>query len=638
MLGRPCVTGARLQTRLRLNPGLILGTIFGVLVLLLPPVSAAAQTNTAEIAGVVRDAQGGILPGATVVASRLASGFRVVRVTDQAGRYFLPALPIGEYILVVELQGFRQFAQKGLVLSVGQKLDLPVTLQIGQLSDSVTVTGEAPFLQTANAEVADVIGNREVVQLPLNGRQFLQLAQLGDSVVIPPGGTRGAALEQAGSLPAVAGQRSGHNIYLLDGVKVTDEFFNNLVISPSVDSIQEFKIQKTMYPAEFGGKASALINVVTKSGSNALRGSALEFLRNDRLDARNFFDDPAQPVPPLRQHQFGVNLGGPIAHDRTFFFFSYEGQRVRRSLTQTFSVPTDSLRRGDFSTSTPLCDPLTRQPDGSCTRFADNQIPAERFDPTALALLDHVPQANFSGSIQNLRAVGLEDAPMNQFSVRIDHRASARDNVFGRFSTYGISDQQPFGTSSLNETLVQGFGRTITTSTRNVALSYTRSFGASLLNELRFGFLSAGGGQVSPNQGVNFPATSGLQGVTQDPRDMGFPQVSFGGLFSTIGDPTSFVSRENRSYELYDNFLLDRGSHHVKFGGYLFRLEFNPVNPAAARGAFTFNGQWSNAFADFLLGYPGSAQVGLGRADEHGRSTWFHVYGQDDWRCRTTSR
>ena len=166
-----------------------------------------------------------------------------------------------------------------------------------------------------------------------------------------------------------------------------------------------------------------------------------------------------------------------------------------------------------------------------------------------------------------------------------------------------------------------------------MATSYTRSFGASLLNEFRFGFLSASGGQISTNQGVNFRATSGLQGVTRDPRDMGFPQVSFGGLFSTIGDPTSFVSRENRSYELYDNVLLDRGSHHVKFGGYLFRLEFNPVNPAAARGAFTFNGQWTgNAFADFLLGYPSAAQVGLGRADEHGRSTWLHVYGQDDWK------
>src|SRR6202035_5604693 len=148
-----------------------------------------------------------------------------------------------------------------------------------------TITAEAPLLQTANAEVSDVISNRQVVALPLNGRQFLQLAQLTDGVAIPPGGTRGAALEQAGSLPAVYGQRSGHNIYLLDGVKVTDEFFNNLVVSPSIDGIQEFKLQKTMYPAEFGGKASALVNVVTKSGGNAFHGSALEFGRSDRFDA-----------------------------------------------------------------------------------------------------------------------------------------------------------------------------------------------------------------------------------------------------------------------------------------------------------------------------------------------------------------
>src|SRR5207247_10950865 len=198
-------------------------------------------------------------------------------------------------------------------------------------------------------------------------RQVMQLPHTTHAVATPPSGTRGAPLEQAVSLPAVDGQRSGHNIYLLDGVKVTDEFFNNLVISPPVDGIQEFKIQKTMYPAEFGGKASALINVVTKSGSNTLHGSALEFLRHDVLDARNVFDDPSQPVPPLRQHQFGVNVGGPIARNRSFFFFSYEGQRLRRSLTQTFSVPPDSLRRGDFSTSAPLCDPLTRQPAGACT-------------------------------------------------------------------------------------------------------------------------------------------------------------------------------------------------------------------------------------------------------------------------------
>ena len=174
------------------------------------------------------------------------------------------------------------------------------------------------------------------------------------------------------------------------------------------------------------------------------------------------------------------------------------------------------------------------------------------------------------------------------------------------------------------------------TKSENVAMGYTHVFGSSWLNEIRFGYLNARGGQVSPNQGVDFAALSGLQGVTTDLRDMGYPQVAFGGQFSSIGDPTSFVSRENRSYELYDNVMLDQGNHHYKFGGYLFRLEFNPVLPTNARGNFTFNGQWTgNAFADFMLGYPSVSQVGIGRADEHGRSTWLHLYGQDDWKARS---
>src|SRR5439155_213457 len=230
--------------------------------------TASAQYNTAELTGVVRDAQGAALPGATVVATHVPSGLRTTRVTDDAGRFFLPALVVGPYVVMVELEGFKRFVREDLVLAVGQRIEIPITLEIGQFSEALTITARAPLLQTANAEVSEVISNRQVVQMPLNGRQFLQLAQLTDGVAIPPGGTRGAALEQAGSLPAVYGQRSGHNIYLLDGVKVTDEYFNNLVVSPSIDAIEEFKIQKTMYPAEFGGKASALINVVTKSGGN----------------------------------------------------------------------------------------------------------------------------------------------------------------------------------------------------------------------------------------------------------------------------------------------------------------------------------------------------------------------------------
>jgi len=604
----------------------------GILLLLVSRTQSAAQTNTGEIQGVVTDPLGGVLPGATVVAVHVASGFRSERISDTSGRFFIAALPVGDYAISVSLDGFKAVTRTDVVLRVGQRLDLPITLPLGNRSENVTVTGVTPLLQTANAEVSDIIDNRQVAQLPLNGRQFLQLAQLSDGVVVPPGGTRGSALEQAGALPVVLGQRSGHNIYLLDGVKVTDEYFNNLVVSPSIDAIQEFKIQKTLYPAEFGGKASALINVVTKSGSNAFHGSALEFFRHDAFDARNYFDDPSGPVPPLRHHQFGANLGGPVRRDRTFFFFSYEGQRIHRSLTQTFSVPTGAMRAGDFSGLPALCDPLTRTAT-ECTPFAANQIPTNRFDRVAVALLRKIPGPTVSGAVQNLLAVGTQQNPMNQFTVRMDHRLSENDTLFGRFTSYDVSDTQPFGTSSLNETLVPGFGRVVTTTSRNLALSHTHAISNSVLNELRFGWLSAGGGQVSPNQGTPFAAASGLQGVTTNPADMGYPQVSFGGLFSTIGDPASFVSRQNRSFEIYDNLLVDRGAHHVKAGGYLFRLSFNPVNPSAARGAFGFNGQWTgNAFADFLLGYPSAAQVGIGRADEHGRTTWLHVYGQDDWK------
>jgi hypothetical protein len=257
-------------------------------------------------------------------------------------------------------------------------------------------------------------------------------------------------------------------------------------------------------------------------------------------------------------------------------------------------------------------------------------------DPVAVALLAHVPLPTTSGSVQNLLAVATDVNPMDQVSVRLDHRLSDGDRLYGRFTSYNVTDEQPFGTSALNETLVPGFGRTVTTKSKNLALGHTHRFAANWLNEVRFGYLSVSGGQVSPNQGVNVAGATGLQGVTADPRDMGYPQASFGGLFSTIGDPAAFVSRADRSYEVYDNVMLDRGDHQVKFGGYLFRLDFNPVLPNQARGAFTYSGQWTgNALADFLLGYPSSAQVGLGRADEHGRSTWLHVYGQDDWRVRS---
>ncbi len=609
-----------------------------VCVLLLSAAPGATQTNTGEIQGVVRDQSSGVLPGAVVVATHPASGLTVERVTDVGGRFFMSSLPIGEWEIAVELSGFSRVVQRGVLLVLGQTIELEFDMRLGQLSEEITVTTDASVLQTTTAEISDVIENRAVQQIPLNGRQFLQLAQLSEGVVIPPGGTRGAALQQAGPLPNVGGQRAGHNIYLLDGFKVTDELFNNLVINPSVDSIQEFRIQKSMYPAEFGGKASALINVATKSGTNVFSGSGFAFLRDERFDAHNYFDRRDAPVPPLDQAQFGGTLGGPLVPDRTFFFVSYEGQRTERSLTKTFSVPSQSVRNGDFSGFAPICDPLTIDPTtGACGNvFPGNLIPVDRIDPIARELLANVPLPSTSGEVQNLTSIETLDRRVDQFSLRIDHAISGNDRLFGRVSTFDAHDRQPFGTSVQQESLVPGFGGTLDTTSRNVGISYTRTFGVSMLNELRFGWMRVDGGQRSLNAGNNFASRVGLTGVTADPRDTGFPQVSTGGLYSAMGDPTSFVTRNNEHFEVYDNFLIDRGAHQYKFGGYLFHLRFRPENPEAARGAFDFTGQFSrNAMADLLLGYPVAARSGTGgRGSEDARTTWFHVYVQDDWRAR----
>lgn len=611
-----------------------------LLVFLLLITGAWGQFNTAEITGFVTDISGGVLPGATVTATHTATGFRSEQLADSAGEFLLANLPVGQYIVSADFQGFRRTLQS-VTLAVGQKARLDFALEVGSVAEEVTVfESDVPLLQTETAEVSDVIKNYRIVNLPLNGRQFMDLALLSDGVVKPPAGTRGSAMQQAGNVVNVSGQRSGHNIYLLDGVKVTDEYFNNLVVSPSIDAIEEFKIEKSQYPAEFGGKASALVNVVTKAGTNSFHGTVFEFLRNDIFDAKNYFDDPNSPTPPLRLNQYGGTFGGPLRQDKTFFFANYEGQRIRKSLTKTFTVPTASMRIGDFSGMVPIYDPLITDGSGQRTAFADNRIPSTRLDPVALAFLANVPLPNRPGMAQNLVAVEQEKTNMDQFNLRLDHHASDRDAFFGRFSYFNIDTFQPFGTSTLNEALIPGFGRDVGTKTYNVALSYSHFFSSNVVNETRLGWLDVSGGQTSPNAGNDFASRTSLLGVNPDPRDAGYPQISFAGVESTMGDSTSFVYRRNKSFDLYDNFLINLGRHKVKFGGSWFHLRFNPSDPNSARGSFAFTNRWTssqvgatdgNAFADFLLGYPSSATVGIGRAEEDSQTNWIHTYIQDDW-------
>ena len=617
-------------------------TALAALIVFLAVTPCWGQFNTAEITGVVKDASEAVLPGARVIAVQPATGFTVEQLTDANGEFLLASLPVGQYTVSVEFDGFRPI-RRSISLLIGQKIRVAFSLEVGSVSEEITITADGPstaLIQTENAEVSDVIENRRIVNLPLNGRQFMDLALLSDAVVKPPSGTRGSALQQAGNVVNVAGQRSGHNIYLLDGVKVTDEYFNNLVVSPSVDAVQEFKIQKSQYPAEFGGKGSALVNVATKSGTNVLHGTLFEFVRNDKFDARNFFDDPNATIPPLRQNQFGGTLGGPLRMNRSFFFVNYEGERIRKSVTKTFTVPTEAMRRGDFSGLPPIYNPLSTDVSGRRAAFENNRILASSIDPIARAFLSEVPMPNRPGTVQNLQASESETTRMDQLNVRLDHQLSHQSSLFGRFSVFDVDVFQPFGTGQLNESLIPGFGRNVSTKTYNAAFSFSHFFSNDVLNEFRFGYLDVSGGQTSRNQGDNFAARAGLLGVNPDPRDAGYPQLGFAGVVSTMGDPTSFVFRRDKSFDVYENVLVNLGRHKVKFGGSWFYLKFNPSDPDSARGNFSFTNRWTssragavdgNAFADFLLGYPTSATVGIGRGEEDSRTNWLHTYIQDDW-------
>jgi len=536
--------------------------------------------NTGEIAGSVQDALGGVLPGATVVAERAQTGQKFTTTTNGSGQYLLTQLPIGTYSLKVNAENFKQSVVSNVEVHVGDSLRHDVTVQVGDASETVVVEADSGSVQPESAEIKDVVLGRQIVNLPLKTRQFLDLAMLSQGVVRPPGGTRGDAMQQAGTLVNVLGQRSGHNLYLIDGATVTDEHFNNMVVAPSIDSISEFNIQKTSYAPEFGGKSGAVINVVTKSGSNELHGSLFEFVRNDVFDAKNFFDSQTSPIPPFRQNQFGGSLGGPVIKNRTFFFADYEGQRVRKSLTSTFSVPTDAMRTGEFAGLPPVYDPSSHQP------FPGNRIPVQDLDSVSTALLATIARANLPGVAQNLLASGGQRINSNNASAKLDHLFSSDDTAYARFSLFDARQFDPFGSGVLQESLLPEFGRNLSTHTLNGVAGWTHVFSPEFLNEARFAFLTVTGGQTSPNAGNPFAAQTGLQGVTTNPLDMGFPQVSFGGQFTTMGDPALFTFRNNRDFEFFDNVSVHWRSHNIKFGAYLMHYDLQPVNPNGARGNF----------------------------------------------------
>jgi hypothetical protein len=593
--------------------------------------SAFSQMNTGEIDGVVQDPTGAVVPNASVSAVEASTHLEYSTKTNGSGEYLLAQLPVGRYNLTVSLEGFKQIVQPNIEVHAGDRLRQAFTLELGEQSETLTVSVAPGLLQVESAAIKDTIEQQQVIDLPLKGRDFIDLVALTPGVTTAPAGTRGSALQQTGQTYGILGQRGGHNLYLVDGVSVTDEAFNNLVLSPSVDDIQEVTVNQTSYDAEFGGKSGGVINVITKSGSNRFHGSAFEFVRNDVFDAKNFFVSPTQPIPPYKQNQFGASFGGPIQKDKTFFFLDYEGVRIRKSQTQLFNVPTALERTGNFTGSgITVNDPSTGIP------FPNDTIPT--IDPVAAALLAVIPlpTPGLTGS-NNLRATGLSTNGVNQYDARVDHTFSSSDSAFVRGSIFDDNEFDPFGSGALNEALFPGFGYSLRTHTDNLSATWSHVFNTSWMNELRFGWLWVGGGQSSPNAGINFAGPTGLQGVTSNPLDTGFPQATITG-FSTLGESTQYVSRKDNDYEIYDNVLWHHGAHTVKFGGYFFHLDVEPVNAQNARGTFGFTGRYTgNALGDFLLGAPNSGSAGqVGRGALQGRTDWSHLYIEDGWQITSS--
>jgi outer membrane receptor protein involved in Fe transport len=585
-----------------------------------------AQTTTGTFLGFVTDANSAVIAGAKVTATNEATGLTRTVVTNSSGEYVISLLPVGKYTLKFEADSFKQRAIKGVILELDQKAKIDASLEVGQITEIVTSEDGAgvPLTRTETAEAGEVIENKRITDLPLNGRLYLQLAQLTPGVVENARGGFGQQLAGvSGPRITVMGARESDNFFTLDGVSFTDPFYNTASGPLSVDAIQEFNVRSSLYSAESGRLGGAQINIAIKTGTNEPHGSAYGFLRNDEFDARNFFDTTK---PEFRQSQFGGTIGGPVIKDKLFYFGNYEGLRLAKSLTRTFTAPTASLRSGQFAT--PIRDPLTG------LNFANNTIPDSRISPVAKGLLQFVPLPNRPGAANNLIDSPQELNDGDQFTVKTNYRRSANDEGFVRYTYYDVDAFQPYGFVAFASSPISlpGFGLFLQQRSQNVAIAETHIFKPTLIGEFRFGFNRTSGGQLQQNNNVDFASQFNIAGASRDLTDRGLPRITLA-PFNAFGDVATPISRRDNDYQFNYNLSWFLGNHSLNLGGTYKRVQFNPFIPSNKRGQFTFDGRYTgNVFADFLLGLPGSAQGGAGSTAVYLRGNEYYAYAQDDWK------
>ena len=616
--------------------------------------TAWGQLPSAEITGTVRDASGGTVAGALVTITNNSTNIQRSVEANADGIFDAVALPPGIWSVRVSKAGFKIEARNGIELQVDQVARLDFTMQVGNVSETVEVAGAAPVLDTETATVGTVVETRRIEELPLNGRNYLQLASLtpgttqygpGNSIAQARGGG-----DRSNFQLNIAGQRLENNHYMLDGVENTDPNYGTYLIQPSVDALQEFKVETSSYGAEYGHNL-AQINVLTKSGGNDYHGALFEFLRNSDLDARNFFDRGTGPKPPFRRNQFGGVIGGPVqipgvinGRNKLFFFFNYEGLRQTQAQTISSTVPMPSDRTGNFSGSTTtIYDPATRVLNAagtavaSATPFPGNVIPANRLSPVSTALLAYYPLPNVAGRGYANDFLSNESGTANADgeTARVDWQQSSASTFLFRYS-HGNEPQY------LPASIPQQ-GTVNSTITHQAVLGHTLLLGANKVNEFKIGFsrLELVNGNVHTGKD-NIVGQLGIPYVLDTPAFWGIPFIQFTGL-TAFGDPANGpYSNWDTLIQPSDNFSWNVGRHALKFGVEVQRTRFNLVGNDVARGRFTFNGQYTtatgsaptvqNSIADYLLGLMSTSEGQLGEVVAQLRGWYSGFYFQDQWK------
>jgi hypothetical protein len=602
------------------------------------PAASSAQSLTGRIVGTVRDGSGAAVPDAGITLEQPQTGLVRRTTSSSTGDYTFTFVPPGKYTVQTERAGFRG-VRREVTVPLQATVRVDFELAIAGVVEDVSVEAAPPALRTDSAELGEVISAKRIADLPLNGRRFTDLVLLNAGAGLSTSGSSDTPLLQTGPNLNINGSRSTHNSYTIDGVTATDYYFSNLSASTSVDAIAEFKIVSGQYGAEFGGKGGGHVNVLTRSGSNDLRGTVFEFLRNDAFDSRNYFAPKDEPVPPFKQNQFGASLGGPVVKNKLFFFANYEGSRTRQTITRLATVPTPEMRAGNFSGVATIFDPATTGPTGSRQLFPGNVIPAERLDPAALVLLEVVPLPNRPGLVNNFVGQALRNRNDDQVNLRLDYTMPRGDLLFARFSANEIDALEPLGARGSNT--LPGFPSRVTTSSRNAALSYTRNLSSRHVMNLLLGYNRVDGGIDTANQSLDIARRAGIQ-VLQDvaPDLRGVPAVS-NSFTSPFGDDLSTLLRTNTTYQASAQFYFSTGSHAITYGVDVMRHHFEPYTAIFARGSMSFTGRYTaptsagangNGFADFMLGLPNSGTALSGNAFEEARSTWFGAFVQDNWR------